>query len=348
MMPPGISVVVCCYNSSERLYPTLDCLVKQTGIEFSLWEVLIIDNASNDNTGEVAKKIWDSLPGEKPVFKVINELVPGLSSARKRGVKESAFGYVLFCDDDNWLNENYLATSLQIMQSNDRIGVLGGTGSPVFEKEQPPYFWENQYSALAVGPQASIIGDITDIRPVVYGAGMVVNKAAFDALFTDYQFEFLLSDRIGKQLISSGDQELCMALVKTGYRVYSSDKLTFRHYIPMVRTTIPYYKKLYFGFGLSYALLWVYGIKKNEINSFKNDYRYICLRSIKIICISVFKLFFKGYYFGINKYKHLHLIHQLYNNAGMVKSFMSEKNRFRNKYFNMPFFIKTQLIVKNS
>src|SRR6185437_15848637 len=114
-MAPGISVIICCFNSAKRLAPTLEHLYKQKNIPLSSWEVIVVNNCSTDDTAPVAAQIWDSFPSHKPDFRVVDEQTPGLSSARQRGIDESRYGFVVFCDDDNWLDENYLSIALNIM-----------------------------------------------------------------------------------------------------------------------------------------------------------------------------------------------------------------------------------------
>ena len=77
-MSPGISVIICCYNSVERIEPTLQHLYAQKGLPTTEWEVILVDNASTDNTASVATGIWESFPGDKPTFKVLTEVTPGL------------------------------------------------------------------------------------------------------------------------------------------------------------------------------------------------------------------------------------------------------------------------------
>ena len=55
---PGVSVVVCCYNSADVIIPTMTALSRQDvphGIGF---EVLLVDNNCTDNTVQLALKIW--------------------------------------------------------------------------------------------------------------------------------------------------------------------------------------------------------------------------------------------------------------------------------------------------
>ncbi|HZG25374.1 MAG TPA: glycosyltransferase [Chitinophagaceae bacterium] len=337
-MPKGISVVICCFNSSARITPTLQHLVRQKGIPSSCWEVILVDNASTDNTAEKARVIWDGFKFEKPVFRVVEELKPGHSAARSMGIRESQYDYVLFCDDDNWLDENYLDVCLDIMKGSAFIGALGGTGTPVFEDKEPPYFWVNQYHTLAVGRQSSIEGDITDSRGVLYGAGMIVNKLALNTLMEQFEFRFLVSGRTKGNLISSDDHELCLALKKIGYKIFYSDNLQFKHYIPKFRTTIEYYKRLFFAFGISEALLHVYMVTPQNLHYLKNDYRYICLRCLKNIFILQIHLIFGGYYFGSDKYRFVGQLHLLFNNKGKLVTFLKVKNRYKHQYLTLPLF----------
>jgi len=340
----GISIVVCCYNSKNRLKPTIEHLANQKGLSTNLWEVIIVDNASTDDTAKVASIFWDNIKiVNKPSFNILSENKAGLSFARNRGINEAKFNYILFCDDDNWLDENYLSNSINILSLNPQIGVLGGMGIPVFEDKEPSHFWDNQYHTLAVGNQYIEEGDITNTRKVVYGAGMVLNKVAFTSLINDYNFSFQSTDRIGNSLVSCGDHEICLAIRMLGYKIYWDKKLIFYHYIPKNRTTIEYYKKLFFGFGLSTPFLIGYGLNSINANNIKYDYRYILVRLIKNISIAHIKLLFSGYYFNKKEYtKYLELINSLNRNKGYFISTLKLKNTCKNS------FIKTKLFKELS
>lgn len=337
-MLAGISVIICCYNSVARIEPTLKHLYAQKGIPASDWEIILVDNGSTDSTAATALQLWNSLEGEKPAFKVLQEPIPGLSAARQTGIDAATFEFVLFCDDDNWLDQDYVATGLAIMVSNSAIGALGGTGNPVFEEKEPPYFWKNQYRLLAVGKQSQIEGDITDERQVLYGAGMILRKTAFTELKDKYKFRFILSDRIGKSLMAGGDHELCLALKRIGYRIHYSHTLQFKHFIPGPRTSISYYQKLCLGFGVAYAMMHVYRVEKDGLGNFQNDYRYICIRSLKNIILLQGKLFIGGYYLKKDKYKFVESLQQLHSNIGVFTTFLKIKNQFKQQFLTEPLF----------
>jgi glycosyltransferase involved in cell wall biosynthesis len=341
-MKNSFSVVLCCYNSITRLKPTLEHLFAQKYTDGFDWEIIVVDNASTDNTFDFAQQLYQS-SGAVIDFSVVTEKVPGLSSARKKGISMSQYNYILFCDDDNWLCEDYLFQANKILNSNENIGVLGAYGDPVFEGETPPYFWENQYHALAVGSQWSSEGDITKERGVVYGAGMIVNKVAYDKLMQEYDFNFQSTGRIGNVLMSSEDHELCLAIKKIGYKIYWSKLLSFKHYMPNGRISIEYYSKLFKGFGLSAPMLAGYYIDKKNINSLKNKNAYLIARYFKNFLKSYFKLVAKGYFFKSDKdkYRDLSTVQAFYTNYGALLSMIKGGGVYKDNFLNSKIFKKT-------
>lgn len=244
-MSGGMSVVVCCYNSARRIPETLTHLAAQRVPPDVPWEVIVVDNASTDDTAELAERLWKEV-GPEGVFRVVHQPVKGLSAARSKGFDEARYDYVLFCDDDNWLCDDYVARAHEIMQGDERIGVLGGLGTPRFEVPAP-FWWDRPFRVhYAVGPQAPASGDITETTGAAYGAGFVIRKVGWTRL-EELDFEFLLSDRRGGALTSGGDTELCLALRLLGWRVWYDERLTFVHFIPKERLTWRYFLRLISG-----------------------------------------------------------------------------------------------------
>src|SRR5215468_3703384 len=104
MTMDGVSVIICCYNSSTRLPDTLSHLGRQNVRPSIPWEVVIVNNASTDNTTVVAHQCW---PSDAPtVLRVVYEPRLGLSHARSRGLSEARYEIVSFVDDDNWVCSN--------------------------------------------------------------------------------------------------------------------------------------------------------------------------------------------------------------------------------------------------
>jgi len=246
----GVSVIICCYNSSKLLPETLHHLSLQKVRSYVRWEVIVVDNASTDNTEEVALKEWSRYKNCKGILRVVKQPIPGLSAAREKGIEESKYEYMVFCDDDNWLEKNYLQTVVSTMRVEKEIGIIGCETEEVCEVNPPDWFdkWKNW--SYAVGEQFEKSGDITWSRGFVWGAGMVLRRKALNQLYKE-GFRSLLTDRKGKELASGGDTELCFALRLAGWRIWYEPKLKLKHYMTAPRLKWEYLLKLWKGFGIS-------------------------------------------------------------------------------------------------
>lgn len=244
-MNPGISIVICCYNSADRLSPTLAHLAAQqvTGVP---WEIILVDNASTDNTAEVARSLWQS--DYLAPLRVVHEPQPGLSSARRRGVQEASYDIVSFVDDDNWVCPEWVQTIAEIMAQHPEVGACGSRSEVVSTVPPPAWFTEYQ-SYYAVGDQASTAGDVTE-KGVLWGAGLSIRKPVWNAIFQQ-GFQQILSDRIGSSLMSAGDFELCLAIRAAGWRLWYDPRLSLRHCLPVSRLQWSYLRRLKRGMGCS-------------------------------------------------------------------------------------------------
>ena len=94
-MIPRLSVIVCTFNRASALERCLESLRAQHA-DPATFEVLVIDNASPDDTRERVERY---LNGPLPC-RYVFEPVQGLSHARNRGAREAAAPYVTYLDDD--------------------------------------------------------------------------------------------------------------------------------------------------------------------------------------------------------------------------------------------------------
>ena len=240
----GVSVILCCHNSSGRIKQTLIALAKQEFFIHLPWEIILVDNASDDNTASLSREVWQNLKTEIPL-QIVYEPAPGLGNARKRGISESSYSIVLFCDDDNWFAPTYIQIAYDILSNNPKIAACGGIGIPFFETKEPEWFKEYQ-ECFAIGSQeiTSENGRILNL----YGAGLAIQKKVLSQLF-DSGFVPLLVGRTGKKLSSSEDLELTYSFVLMGYELYYTSDLRFSHYLPKERLSFDYLKKLFIAFG---------------------------------------------------------------------------------------------------
>jgi glycosyltransferase involved in cell wall biosynthesis len=263
MKPQGVSIVICCHNGESRLPDTIRHIAKQRVPVYIPWELLIIDNGSTDHSAQVARAQWHKHRVDT-YLRIVKEPALGLSYARARGFKEARYEYMVLCDDDNWLDADYLSNVYAILSENSNIGALGGLGMLKFETEPPAP--ELSY-IFAAGPQAECTGKVPSNR--VYGAGCVIRHSAYQKLLGS-GFKSLLTDRRGKEQSSGGDYELCFALAILGYDIWYDERLRFIHFITRERLTWEYYIRYAYESSRGFNILTSYRMvaEKQEITRF--------------------------------------------------------------------------------
>lgn len=240
----GLSVIICCYNSADRLFDTLKALSNQTLLSDIDWEIIIVNNNSKDNTVNVCISACKQLNINN--YRIIDEPKPGLSNARKAGVQTSRFNFLVFCDDDNWLCPDYLSIVHKAFEDIPSAGILGGWSEPAFPENATIPDWFNQIrGCMAIGgrPDQSIVE-----VDFVWGAGMAIRRDLAKQVFNE---GLTLSDREGNNLVAGGDVEICEKVKEKGYKIFKLLNLKFFHFVPSERLIWEYLLRLNKGFGYS-------------------------------------------------------------------------------------------------
>ncbi len=111
---PKVSVVVPAYNESEFIEPTLKSLLNQT---YKNFEIIVVDNNSTDNTGEVARRFG---------AKVLREHVAGVSATRQAGFFAAKGEIIVSTDADTVVPENWIARIVEEYEKNKNLSGFGG------------------------------------------------------------------------------------------------------------------------------------------------------------------------------------------------------------------------------
>ncbi|TWR25181.1 glycosyltransferase family 2 protein [Mucilaginibacter pallidiroseus] len=287
----GVSVVICCYNSAQRLPQTLRHLALQQVPSEIDWEVIVVDNASTDNTAIIAQEEWQKFESAHLTLKIVGEPRPGKIKAFEKGVDEASYEYIVLCDDDNWLNPTYIKTAFDIMQADNNIGVLGANGQ--FEPEMPVNdFAVKHRKAYVNGPQPD-----AESQHWVYGAGSVIRRTALLQL-KRLGFMMITPGRVGKKLNGGEDVELCFAIYLMGYKIKADDRLLFRHFVPLSRQNIKFINQLTYWSSYSNVLLSGYFHKLQQnpepLKKVLRRWQQICFTNlVKFRLILLYKRFLK-------------------------------------------------------
>ena len=98
----AVSIIMPVYNSQQYVENAVRSILRQ---EFDSFEVILVDDGSTDESGDVC----DRLAQENPKVRVIHKENGGICSARNTGLSAAKGEYVTFCDND----DEYLPGLLQ-------------------------------------------------------------------------------------------------------------------------------------------------------------------------------------------------------------------------------------------
>src|SRR5437016_4807888 len=140
-----ITVVVCTYNRCESLVGTLTSLGCQKLPESVEWEVVVVDNNSNDRTRQVVQEFQRSNPER---FRYGFEPRPGKSIALNTGIREARGEVIAFTDDDVTMQTTWLNNLTAGIYSGECAGA-GGRTLPQRDFVPPDWLAMERQYALA-------------------------------------------------------------------------------------------------------------------------------------------------------------------------------------------------------
>ena len=261
-MIPLLSVVICAHNPRmDSLNAALEGLGRQT-LDRALWEFILIDNGSTRSLDEGL-----ALAG-LPSARVVREEELGLTPARERGLKEAAADLVLYVDDDNVLDPDYLESVVRLGRDWPMLGAWGcGELRGVFETPPPEWMVPHLWYVTVHQVEEDRWTNRPDLSCFPPGAGLAVRRKAaqpyFDAVRKD-PFRRSL-DRRGNNLSSSGDMDLLWTMTEHGWGVGRFTCLKLRHLIAGRRLEEGYFGSLVANQWCSNILLkYLHGIREVE------------------------------------------------------------------------------------
>ena len=221
---PMVSVVVCTYNGSRTLQDTLTGL-KQ--LEYPNFEVIIVDNGSNDGlTSKIAQHSG---------FRVIRTAQSGLGAARNVGLLEARGEIVAYIDDDARPDPHWLQYMANSFMSSSHCA-MGGPNIP------PP--GDGRIAeCVANSPGGPVHVLLTDqIAEHIPGCNMAFRKSCLEAVGGfDPQFR-----------VAGDDVDICWLLQSRGWTLgFSPAALVWHHR----RNSITAYLGQQGGYGRGEALL---------------------------------------------------------------------------------------------
>ena len=221
------------------------------------FQVIVVDNGSTPPLGEA---LLSPLRAAGHPARLAREERPGLTAARLHAISLTGAPWMLFIDDDNELDDDFVAVGLEFTRSRDDLGCFGGR-LLLPESVKPPHWAEPALPWLGIkdaGPEV-IIGAAERWGPwEPPGAGFWICRKQLEAYRSQLEGDaraFTLGRTGRSGLASCEDSLMARQSVALGLLNAYNPRLALRHHLDPERFRLGYLLRLMRGYGESQVLL---------------------------------------------------------------------------------------------
>ena len=241
-----ISVAICTRNRAASLARTLESLTAMRVPDGLQWEVIVVNNGSQDNTDAVIARFEGKLPIRREF-----QPIPGASNARNHAVAVAQGAYLLWTDDDAMVDPEWIEAYLGAFRQWPSAAIFGGKIIPSFEEPMPQWLRDCWRTTV---DSAYAYRDFGDSPFPLTLKGYRIPYGANFAVRTADQRTYLYDPALGPGAWVPGEEtgviERMLKDGKTGYWVPGSKVL---HCTPHARQTMAYFYGFYRRIGRAEA-----------------------------------------------------------------------------------------------
>lgn len=214
-----------------------------------IWELLVVDNNSTDQT----KMVVDSFVGRLPI-RYLFEGRQGKAHACNSALAVATGDLLFFTDDDAVVQEGWIEVMWATANQHPEIGFFGGKVVPIWEHQCPEWF------DLKVTPELACVipsvdeGDsefgITGEGFIPVGANMCVRRSVFENIG-------LFCAELGPRKddgLPGEDSDVCLRAIRAGFAGLYVPEAVVKHPASPERTTKGYIWKYQYRYGRSVVL----------------------------------------------------------------------------------------------
>lgn len=216
---PRISLIVCTHNRADILPRCLQAARAQT-LDAGEYEIIVVDNASADNTREIVAQ-W-------PDIRYLYCPHRGLSQARNTGAHAARASIVTYIDDDAIAEPDLLEQVLAAFTAHQDAGCVGGRIDIQLPPKQPRWYskhFAGYYSEF--NPGYAGVQRVGELWEYPFGANVSYRVEALERI----GFFNLNMGRVGRN--TSGGEELDAEyrIAHAGYGIYYTPHARVEHII---------------------------------------------------------------------------------------------------------------------
>lgn len=209
MEKPLVSIIILNWNKRELLRRCLSSIKRN--VEYPNFEVIVVDNNSSDGSVEMVKRFFPD------VRLVENPTNYGFCRGNNEGIRVSK-GIPFILNNDTVIQRGSLRRMVQVLTSDEEVGIVGGTlVTPDGKVQTPGYFFPKSCLLSAVFPSlykrkmSQTFATFGSRREVcwVSGAALMIKREVINdvGMFDERYFAFC------------DEVDLCYRVKRAGYKV---------------------------------------------------------------------------------------------------------------------------------
>lgn len=243
-MEEMISIIICTHNRATLLQDTLRSLLKMNVPVNGRIELLIVDNASTDNTRSVIDSVFKE--GQKFDVRTLFEPALGKTHALNNALSNASGDILVFIDDDHIVTEDFIIAINQAVREFPDFTLFCGRLLPNWDGSEPQWLHDNEVYPIRPYPfpyydQGDKIIEIKldDSLFLPQGGNLVIRKTVIQKIG-------LFSEELGPKGHNFGggeDMEFIRRALHYGERLLFVPRVLQYHQVHGARLTLPYLVK---------------------------------------------------------------------------------------------------------
>lgn len=189
-----LTIIIATFNSENTLEKSLESV---SNLEYDLWECLIVDGGSSDNTIEIVESFCE----KDNRFRCISEPDKGIYDAFNKGWRNAKGEWIYYLGSDDWMDPNGMSMMMKVAETTDAAIVSGGV--IVHHEGGGSNYWNG-----------------ADGKPHWGGhQGMITRKSVIEKM-GGFNLKFKIM----------GDKDLNVRILSAGYNVEVVNDITVAHF----------------------------------------------------------------------------------------------------------------------
>lgn len=284
------SFIIPTFKNNTSLFT---CVNRILDISYNLnlsYEVIVVDNYSGNEYISVLNEFRNN-----GSIKIIKNPIIGAHHSRRLGLYNAKGDIIVFVDDDNYLERDYIKFIGDAISDNNGNMIIGCASI-----EAVPINWDE----LGFHSHSFACGTLENQKfkndiPVYWGAGMAMNRSLATSIFKD---DLILEGRVdkGNYIMSGEDHEISLRAYFRGAIPHYYKQTGLIHDFNRERLNKIYYDKIQVGFVFAAWTLRLYYARmnkklmdKHKLSSYVNNLLMASLYFIKSLGSDGAKLIIK-------------------------------------------------------